>query len=233
MKPKAAVKLITDILMTIALLLLMGYQFWGETPHEWIGMLMFLLFIFHHILNGKWHKNLFKGKYSAIRIITLCVDCLVLLSMIAQIYSGIVMSRHVFSLLPIEGGMAFARRLHILGSYWGFIFMSLHLGLHWNMILGIIKRMKKKKDDRKIHDVRSTIIFMAGLILAEYGAWVFIKREFPTYLFLKTEFVFLDYSEPEILFYIDYLALMWLCIFIVHYSLKIWRFCRTELLVSN
>lgn len=47
------------------------------------------------------------------RIVTLCVDILVLLAMLALMYSGIVMSRHVFAFLPIESGMALARKLHI------------------------------------------------------------------------------------------------------------------------
>ena len=58
---------------------------------------------------------------------------------------------------------------------------------------------------------------------AGHGVWAFIDRDFLTYLFLKSEFVFLDYSEPKVLFYIDYLALMGLCIFIVHYSTKLTR----------
>ena len=36
MKPKTAVKLAVDLLMTVLLFLLMGYQFWGEAAHEWI-----------------------------------------------------------------------------------------------------------------------------------------------------------------------------------------------------
>ena len=79
--------------MTLSLLFVMGYQFWGEVLHEWIGTGMFLLFIVHHILNGYWHKRLFKGKYSAQRILILCIDGLVLIAMFAQMYSGIVMSR--------------------------------------------------------------------------------------------------------------------------------------------
>lgn len=119
MKPKAILKLAVDVVMTLALLFLMGYQFWGEVPHEWVGAGMFVLFIAHHILNGKWHKTLFKGKYNAMRIATLVIDVLVLVSMLAQMYSGIVMSRYVFGFLPTIGGMSLARRLHILGAYWG------------------------------------------------------------------------------------------------------------------
>ena len=52
MKPKARLKVGIDILMTFLLLFLMGYQFWGETAHEWAGTLMLLLFIAHHILNA-------------------------------------------------------------------------------------------------------------------------------------------------------------------------------------
>lgn len=220
MKPKTILKLTIDVFMTLALLFLMGYQFWGEAAHEWIGSGMFLLFIAHHILNGHWHKSLFKGKYNTMRIVTLCIDVLILLAMLAQMYSGIVMSRHVFDFLPSAGGMSLARRLHILGAYWGYILMSLHLGLHWNMILGMVRKAVRLKSDSKI---RRTVVFFAGLIIAGYGVWVFIDRDFPTYLFLKSEFVFLDYSEPKTLFYIDYLALMGLCIFIAHYGTKLIR----------
>lgn len=220
MKPKAVIKLAVDVVMTLALLFLMGYHFWGEALHEWVGAGMLLLFIAHHILNGHWHKTLFKGKYNALRILTLCIDFLVLVSMLVQMYSGIVMSRYVFDFLPFSGGMSLARRLHILGAYWGFLLMSLHLGLHWNMILGVSRKVAGIKGKAKI---RSIIAFIIGLAIAGYGVWVFIGRDFPNYLFLKSEFVFLDYSEPKILFTIDYLALMGLCIFIAHYSTKLIR----------
>ena len=218
MKPKAVIKLAVDVFMTLALLFLMGYQFWGEAPHEWVGAGMFLLFVSHHLLNGRWHKTLFKGKYSALRTVTLCVDLLLLLAMLAQMYSGIVMSRYVFAFLPGTGGMSLARRLHILGAYWGFLQMSVHLGLHWNMILGMLRKALKIKSKTKSP---SMIAFAAGLTISGYGIWVFISRGFPTCLFLKSEFVFLDYSEPKIFFYMDYLALMGLCIFIAHYSTRL------------
>ena len=70
---------------------------------------------------------------------------------------------------------------------------------------------------------RAGICFLLGAGIAAYGGIVFVKRDFPIYLFLKSEFVFLDYGEPIFSFYGDYLALMGTCIFIVHYILKIIR----------
>ena len=140
-----------------------------------------------------------------------------LATMLALMYSGITMSRHVFAFLPIRGGMALARRLHILGSYWGYVLMSLHLGLHWGMILNMV--VKKPASQRKYQKAG----FITGLLIAVYGAYVFIKRDFLTYMLLRSEFVFLDYEEPKLLFFLDYLALMELCIFIVYCSAKLVR----------
>ncbi len=220
MKPKTAVKLLADVFMTLALLFLMGYQFWGEMAHEWVGAGMFVLFIAHHLLNGNWHKNLLKGRYTPMRILTLCLDILVLASMLAQMVSGIILSRYVFDFLPISGGMAFARRLHILGAYWGFLLISLHLGLHWSMILGMLKKLFPIQHTNK---ALSAVVSAAGWLIAGYGVWAFVKRDFFTYLFLRSEFVFLDYSEAKILFYLDYLALMGLCILLAHYGAKLCR----------
>lgn len=125
MTGKTKVKLVVDLVMTVLLLCQMAYMMIGEAAHEWIGTSMFVLFILHHVLNGKWHRNLIKGRYSG----------LMLAAMIGLMLSGIMMSRYVFSFLSIEGGISFAMTLHMLASYWGFLLKSIHLGLHWSMIL--------------------------------------------------------------------------------------------------
>ena len=102
-------------------------------------------------------------KYNTVRILTLCIDILVLAFMLLQMYSGIAMSRYVFDFLPSIGGMSLARRIHILGAYWGFLLMSLHLGLHWNMILGMFRKTIGMKNKCKICNI---IVFIAGLIIA-------------------------------------------------------------------
>lgn len=218
MKPKAIIKIIVDILMTVALLFVSGYQFWGEIAHEWVGAGLFVLFIAHHILNLNWYKNLFRGKFTPLRIFQIVVDLLVLAVMLMEMYSGIVLSRYVFAFLPIESGLSLARSLHILGAYWGILLMSLHIGMHWNMVLGILRKRANRESTSKII---TTICNCTGLLIAGYGIFVFVKRDFLTYLLLKSEFVFLDYGKPVWLFYFDYIALMGLCIFISHYLSKL------------
>lgn len=219
MKARPKLKWTLDVLMTVALLFLMGYQFWGEAAHEWIGTGMFVLFIGHQICNLNWYKNLFRGRYTPMRIFQTVINLLTLAAMLMQIYSGVIMSRHVFAFLPIQGGVALARRLHILGSYWGFLFMSLHLGLHWGMILNVTAKIRNRDGTGAS---RSTVIsFLAGLAVAAYGLIVFIKRVFADYMLLKSEFVFIDYEESKFLFFMDYLALMGLCVFLSYYATKL------------
>lgn len=231
MKPKAKLKIVIDILMTLGLLFVSGYQMWGEAAHEWVGAILFVLFLVHHLLNVSWHRNLVKGRYTLMRVIQILVDFALFAMMLVQMYSGIVLSRYVFSFLPIENGIALARKLHILGAYWGYLLMGLHIGLHWNMLKGMADRRKKKteraaqKDDKQKISKKPvlSVSFFASAAIALYGAYVFVKRDFITYLLLKSEFVFLDYEEPVILFYLDYLALMVLCIFLAHYGTELYK----------
>ena len=134
-------KLAVDILMTLTLLFLMGYQLWGETAHEWAGAFMLVLFLAHHVLNAAWHRNLFRGKYTRIRILTSAVDLVLFVVMICLMVSGITMSRHVFAFLSINGGMGTARLVHMAACYWGFVLMAFHLGLHWGMIVSRFRQM--------------------------------------------------------------------------------------------
>ena len=141
MKAKAKCKIAVDAAMTLGLLFLMGYQLWGDVAHEWAGAGMFVLFIAHHVLNRNWYKNLSRGKYSPSRVFQLAVDGMVFLAMLGLMVSGIMLSNHVFAFWDIHGGMSFARLLHMAASYWGFVLMSLHLGLHWGMFTGIARKV--------------------------------------------------------------------------------------------
>lgn len=225
MKPKQRAKILVDICMTVGLLILMGYHFWGDTAHEWVGAGMFVLFILHHILNWSWWKSLFKGRYPALRVLQVIVDVLALCAMLGLMVSGVILSREVFAFLPIRGGTAFARVLHMLSAYWGFVLMAAHLGLHWGILVGIAQRFGTVQSSNKLRSMLSALL---GGGIALYGAAALVRRGLPAYLFAQIEFVFLDYGESKILFYLDYLAMMGTFIFLAHYAAKLLKNAKRD-----
>ena len=212
MNGKQIIKIITDIAMTVMILFLMSYSLIGEALHEWLGIGMFALFILHHILNRKWSSSICKGKYTPYRIWQTVLVVLALLTMLGSMTSGLVISRHALSFLPITGGQSWARTLHMLSAYCGFVFISLHLGLHWSMMMGMASRLWKKKSAARSWGVRA-----AGFLIAGYGVYAFLKREIGSYMFLKNQFVYFDFDEPLFLFLLDYIAVMGLFVFAGHY----------------
>ena len=212
MKPKMILKLAVDIGMTAALLLLMAYELVGQAAHEWIGIGMFVLFVIHHILNGSWIRNLLRGRYNPVRIMQTGLVLLILCAMAGLMVSGIILSRHALSFLPIKGGRSFARNLHMLSAYWGFVLMSVHLGFHWSMMMGMAKKLFPKPSA-----VRKWVLRILALVIAGYGVYAFIRRDIGIYMLLRSHFVFFDYEEPLVFFYLDYIAVMGLLIWIGNY----------------
>ena len=198
--------------MTVILLLIMARSMVGEAAHEWLGIGMFTLFILHHVLNNAWCRNLLRGKHTSFRIMQTTLVMLALLSMLGSMVSGIILSRYALAFLPITGGQSWARIVHMLCAYWGFAIISLHLGLHWSMMLGMVKRLFKKPST-----VRKWIARGLGLLIAGYGLFAFFKREIGSYMLLKNQFVFFDLDEPLASFLLDYVAAMGLFVFLGHY----------------
>lgn len=220
MKPKQAIKICVDAVMTLGLLFLMGYHLWGDTAHEWVGAGLFVLFILHHVLNWRWWTGIFKGRYTATRVLQTMLNLLTLAAMVGLMVSGVILSNKVFAFLQIRGHMAFARRLHMAASHWGFLLMAAHLGLHWEMLLGMARKAGKTQISGRPSSPLPTIL---GALIAVYGVVAMVKRDFATYLFLQSEFVFLDFSESKTLFYLDYLAIMGTFVFLSHFAMKLLR----------
>ena len=123
-------KILIDLFMTIALLLLMLFQITGQQVHEYLGIMMLVLFLGHNVLNWKWYRHLFKGKYKLYRCIQTILNIGILMMMLGLGYSGMVMAQYLpFS---ISGSMSLVRRLHLACSYWGFVLMSMLETLYSN-----------------------------------------------------------------------------------------------------
>lgn len=215
MLAKTIMKICLDMGMTGMVLFLMAYEMIGQATHEWLGIGIFALFVIHHILNRKWCGSIQKGRYTPFRIWQTVLVLGVFLTMLGSTISGIIISRNALSFLPITGGQSFGRSLHMISAYWGFVLMSLHLGLHWSIILGMEKKVIKKPNQTGTWILRGV-----GFFIAVYGIYAFAKRDMETYMLMQSHFVFFDYEEPLIYFLADYIAAMGLLVWIGHYLTK-------------
>ena len=181
-----------DLLMTIALMLLMSKQITEQSGHEYIGIIMFVLFIIHQYLNRRWYTALFKGKYNANRILSTTINLSLLISFIMTAFSGILISEN-FPELNIEALTSYARTIHLCCSYLSFVLMGLHLGLHWGMIALKIK---------------SNFLGITACIFSGWGLYVFMSARLYKYIFLITEFAFIDYEKNSLLALTENIAML-------------------------
>ena len=100
----------------------------------------------------------------------------------------------------------------MLCGYWNFVLLSLHLGIHWGMIIGIAARKLPKNKPYLKWTARGL-----AFLIATYGVYAFCVRQMGEYLFGITSFIFFDLDEPIALFLLDYTAIMGLFVFAGHY----------------
>ena len=203
--------------MVLLLPLLMAYSLVGEAAHEYLGIGMFLLFVAHHILNIAWWKNLFRGKYAPIWIVGTVLNFVLVIIMLALPISGMILSRHVFRFLHF-GGTSAARTVHLLASYWGLVLMSFHAGMHGNVMMGMFRKAANMQQPSKI---RTWSLRVIALLLAACGVHAFVKNKISSYLFLQTQFVFIDFSQPVIQSLLEYCAVTVLFIVSGYYAAKV------------
>lgn len=221
-------KIILDICMTISLLLLMPYSLLSETAHEWIGITIFTLFVVHHILNRKWLATMTKGKYTPFRVVQTLLVIVMLILMGGSMVSGILLSNHIFKAVNIAGISMEARQVHIFCAYWGFVVMSIHLGMHWNMVINMTGRLFKNS-----FIGTNRVVRLVDFLLAGYGMYAFYKRQIGEYLLMKTHFVFYDYTENVMFFILDYFAVMILIAFVTYYISKLLKVKKVNELRSD
>lgn len=209
------IRLVIDLSMTVLMLVAMAYQITGNAMHELAGVILCLLFITHNILNRRWYKTIFKGKHNVRRILSIVVNLLFLVSMAVVMISSVTISRDIIPFIPINNDTVLLQ-IHVMTSYWGFIFMAVHIGMSWATIINSVRKMTGITGTNRIRTIAFRV--MAVLIVV-YGVQASFEREMLNKLTIYNPFGWESY-DSSMKFLIDHLAIMGIYISGTHYVLK-------------
>ncbi|MDR1508505.1 MAG: DUF4405 domain-containing protein [Synergistaceae bacterium] len=221
---RLAIRLIIDLAMTVLLLCAMAYRITGDVAHEWIGITVTALFILHNAVNWRWYRGIFTGKYDFRRVLNTAVNLLLFVTMAALVISGVLISRTVFAFMGFSGGMQI-RQAHTAAAYWGLIFIAVHLGMHWEMIMAVMRRTTKSAGTSSVWVI--IIMRTVTALIVIYGVYASFDREMGGKLFLGYSFDFWNPDRPAFLFFTSNLAIMGVYICLTYYALKLLAYRRT------
>ena len=83
----------------------------------------------------------------------------------------------------------------MLSTAWGYLLISIHLGLHLKMMLNKLNNKMKKSTFEYIY-------YFILVMVALFGLYSFVNLGILKDMFLVTEFKFYNYEEMPILFYL-------------------------------
>jgi len=209
------IRLVIDLSMTVLMLVAMAYQITGNAMHELAGVLLCLLFITHNILNRRWYKTIFKGKHNVRRILSIVVNLLFLISMAVVIISSVPISRDIIPFIPLNNDTVLLQ-IHVMTSYWGFIFMAVHIGMSWATIINSVRKMTGITGTNRIRTIAFRVI---AVLIVVYGVQASFEREMLNKLTIYNPFGWESY-DSSMKFLLDHLAIMGIYISGTHYVLK-------------
>jgi len=210
------VRLFVDLIMTVLLVAAMACRVTEVTVHELAGISVFALLCFHLVLNRRWFRNIIHGKYNIFRILNTALDLLLFVSMAALLISSVPGSRVVFKFFAVKGSL-FARQVHVASAYWCFILISVHIGLHWKMIMNAARRMTGIASASR---VRAISLRIAALLIFAFGVRASFDRNVWSKLIMYYSFDTWDPNGSAIGFIFANLAIMGMYICATHYALK-------------
>jgi hypothetical protein len=137
-------KLILDITMFGAFLVVSNPHLTGMTVHEWLGVSLIGALITHLLFNWEWIVNVgrtfFKKLWHQSRL-NFVVDTAFFIVMTGVLFSGLMISESVLPTLGIQlNASRNWRSIHFMLSDASVILLGLHFALHWKWVANNVGR---------------------------------------------------------------------------------------------
>lgn len=142
MKNKVHKKIAFDAVLAFTWIALMLYALTGSFLHEWVGLISFALILIHLAVNANWivqtTKRFRASAFTKTKYKYILNIGLLFLTLFTGI-SGILISTEIFPWINV-GDRPVLVFLHHLSAYVTMILISVHIGLHGEMILAVCRK---------------------------------------------------------------------------------------------
>ena len=155
---RARTNLLLDLAIAAAFLAAANPPLTGLTIHEWLGLAFAGTLIAHLVLHWEWGiaatTRLWKGGSGGVRL-NYVVDALLFVALIAEMLSGLLISKHVLPTLGLRPQAAHGwRAIHSMAADATIAALGVHLGLHWKWLALNVPRLLPSRR-RKAGDGRA------------------------------------------------------------------------------
>ncbi len=170
-KDKNKIKIALDIIMALVFAILFNKAALGGLAfHETAGLAVGAFIILHKVLNWAWikgvTKRLFDPKLPFLTRAAYIVDILLLICVAVIIVTGILMSKVLFAnLISVRLNV---EALHKAVSYIALMLIGVHVGLSWNRVTSIMKKLLHIPQKRVLGAV-ATACAVAVFALGSYN----------------------------------------------------------------
>lgn len=201
------------------LLAALAYNWLGNLAHEIAGTGLFLLLISHNLFNRRWYGAIAKGRHDGRRLITRGINLSLLASMLALLITSVIISQDLFSALPLTSTVGL-RQIHTMAACLALLIVSVHLGLHWTMIMGVARTWAGITSESK---GRSLALRTLALLGSLYGLFSLAAADVREKLLMQMSFDLGALQVSTTAFLLQHAAIVWLGACLGHYGVALVR----------
>ena len=214
MAPLFLLRLVLDFAAVGLLAVAMAYWWLDNRTHELVGTAMFALLVLHNIFNRRWWGGLPRTRRQPRPVATLVLNRALAVTMATLLITSLLISRSLFGFFAVGG--AAARDLHIFAAYWVILIASIHLGMHWPVIMSVAARLAGVT---RPSIVRRSVLRILTAPVVVMGARSILELDIGSRLLLIPTMVFWNFSEGSVGFFLRLGAITGLGAAIGHYGL--------------
>jgi len=174
MNKKNIIKFVLDIAMAILFITFFNKNLISFKFHILSGYLFAVFIIAHMVLNKKWIVNITKrlfDKKLKLRVkISYILSLLLFISIFFIIASGSLMMK-----AKTYDRLMFWKMLHLGASYLSVALIGAHLGLYWNFMMNMFKKIFKIKEGNQISKI---LVNASVIIVLIFGIYTSYKKDY-------------------------------------------------------
>jgi hypothetical protein len=197
-------------------LLLFGLAYWwlGNLAHELAGTGMFLLVLVHNVFNRRWYGRVSTERRHGRGLFNIGITLALGLAMLALLVTSVLISSALSGIMSAYGGFT-VRQIHTLAAYWVLVIVSVHLGLRWPMIMGLVRDGLGLS---RASAVRTLALRAAAVVIALHGIWSAFALGLGTRLAMRVTLDWWNFEESVLGFFVHCIAIAGLCMTLTYYA---------------